>query len=436
MRRALVYCLGYASIAYSWQHVFIPSESESCDESCFTTSVKAFQTVKSPIWFSTSPFDSFSRSKMSAVNDSAWEHWYFETVSESGDVFLTSFARDPSYRLFGNGVLRLELRFAWANGTSVSFVEFVDESMVTDCCGAVRGIWKGKNKTFTFSISSDMKTAIVDLESSSIKGRVRLESFGPSRYPDGSIWPSRTATTQLSPYLHFTEAIVAAHAFVDFTVHGSQLKFRGHGGHIHFWAAFDWFKIVMGWRCARGIAGPYAFQFWHPIPKLDAGNEYQSAMLLENGKPIFTASGALQNIDKDSTNHVIIERENLGIAHSAFVDPSSSWKIDFVAPSSGRRWSFLMKHQTLAMDITFGNASSATYFTDTVVGGEVDGEEHVGYSLSEQAFFPPTLGADFMFQVWSYFLAETKATVMGSLWSTSQAILREIIKTVVWKIAV
>jgi hypothetical protein len=395
--------------------------------------VSAFKTVKSPIWLSKSPLDSFERSKMSAVNDTAWEHWYFEGVSEAGDMFVTSFARDPSYKLFGQGVLRLELRFSWANGTSFGLVEAVKNSRVEDCCGEVFGTWSSPEKTFTFRISADLKTAVVELNSPTVQGKVELESFGPSRYPDGETWPSRTASTQLSPHLHFTESIVAAEAKVDVTVAGSRLKFSGFGGHNHFWAAFDWFTIVLGWRLVRGVAGPYAFSIWHPVSKINFGVEYQSAMLLKDGKPIFTAYGPLNKTSTAATNHLIIGKKYGGAVHSEFLDPNSAWTLDFIAPETGERWWFDLEHKKLGMDVGLGAASSAAYFVEHVRGGEIDGEQYSGYAVAEQAFFPEVMGPDFMYRVWSYFLLETKATVLGSLWSVSQAVFSEGISMVTWK---
>lgn len=370
---------------------------------------------------------------MSAVNDTAWEHWYFETVSEEGDMFVTSFARDPSYKLFGQGVLRLELRFSWANGTSYGAVESVSESSVQDCCGEVFGTWSSQEKTFSFRISADLKTATVEFDSPTVKGKVVLNSFGPSRYPDGETWPSRTASVELAPHLHFTESIVAARADVNFTVAGSPLKYSGFGGHNHFWAAFDWFTIVEGWHNARGVVGPYAFSIWNPASKL-AGVEYQSAMLLKDGKVVFTSYGPLNKTLMRTTNHLIIGQEYGGIVHSQFLDLNSAWTLDFVAPETGERWHFHLEHKRIAMDVGLGASSSATYFIEVVKGGNVDGEQYEGYALSEQAFFPEMMGLDFMYRVWSYFLIETKSTVLGSLWSVSKAIFTEGKNTIAWKV--
>jgi hypothetical protein len=426
--------LACMSVVRAWQHYFTSSESNNCQTSCFTTSTGAIQTVKAPIWFSTSSIDSFEQSKLSAINDTAWEHWYFEAFSDKGDVFVTSFSRDPSYRLFGQGVLRLELRFAWANGTSFGLVEFVDESTVMDCCGAVGGTWSTKNKIFSFLISADLKTATLDFDTPTLQGRVNMESVGPSRYPDGSIWPSRTASTWLSPHLHFTEALVAANVKVDLNVMGSPFRYSGHGGHNHLWAAFDWFTILRGWRLARGVVGPYAFSLWHTFSKTDPRIEYQSAMLLENGEPVFNAWTDPNNPNKSLKNHVVLRLNMGGKVHSDFLDQSTGWTIEFVAPETGNRWSFKLEHMSVAMDINFGKSSSATYFVDSVVGGAIVEEKFTGYALSEQTFFPEKLGFDFLYQIWSYFRSATKTSVLAALWATSGAILSDVVKTIAWRV--
>jgi hypothetical protein len=143
--------------ALSWQYHFTDSDSDGCHETCFTTDVSAFQTVKGPVWMSTSPRDHLERSVLSGVNSSAWEQWYFDVVSSSADESLgLCVSRDPSYTILGQGVLRVEFFVMLSNGTVVGSTDFSESSRVRDCCGEVRGDWESKDRTYSFVVSKDL----------------------------------------------------------------------------------------------------------------------------------------------------------------------------------------------------------------------------------------------------------------------------------------
>lgn len=153
----LLVAIFFARKAFSWQYQFTDIESEECHESCFTTDVSAFQTVKGPVWMSTSPRDHLERPALSAVNGSAWEQWYFDVVSSSADESLgLCVSRDPSYTILGQGVLRVEFLVMLSNGTIIASTDFSESSRVRECCGEVHGDWESKDRTYSFVISKDL----------------------------------------------------------------------------------------------------------------------------------------------------------------------------------------------------------------------------------------------------------------------------------------
>ncbi|PVH91651.1 hypothetical protein DM02DRAFT_663755 [Periconia macrospinosa] len=207
-------------MAWSWQYMFEDSDAVECHESCFSTTVGAYQTVKSPIWFSQNSYDSFERSKFSAVNDTAFEQWYFEGVSEAGEAFIVSLGRDPSYRPLGYGVLPLEMMFVFANGTRHAKTDFAFESRVRDCCGTVQGQWNTKRGSISWLVSQDLKKAEVEFHMPTVQGSAKIQSFTPARYADGISWPSKFARTQLAPHLNMVEAIPVGNVEVDLRILG------------------------------------------------------------------------------------------------------------------------------------------------------------------------------------------------------------------------
>lgn len=154
----LLTALFFARKAFQWQYQFTDIDGSDCHKSCFTTEISAFQTVKGPVWMSTSPQDHLERAVLSGVNGSAWEQWYFDVVSSSADQALgLCVSRDPSYTIFGQGILRVEFFVMLANGTVIGSTDFAGSSRIRDCCGEVHGEWKSSDRTYSFSISKDMR---------------------------------------------------------------------------------------------------------------------------------------------------------------------------------------------------------------------------------------------------------------------------------------
>jgi hypothetical protein len=55
-----------------------------------------------------------------------------------------------------------------------------------------------EEKVFAFTVSADLKTARVDIDTVTIQPTVKWTSFGLSEYPDDNTWLSRTASTYSS----------------------------------------------------------------------------------------------------------------------------------------------------------------------------------------------------------------------------------------------
>ncbi|KAF2132472.1 hypothetical protein P153DRAFT_353984 [Dothidotthia symphoricarpi CBS 119687] len=422
--RSLGVLISFVSAALSWQYIFEESENAECHESCFTTTIGAYQTVKSPIWFSQRPSDSFERSKFSGVNDTAFEQWYFEAVSEAGDAFIVSLGHDPSYKALGYGVLPFEIILVFANGTRHATTDFAIESRVRDCCGQVRGLWKTKTGSVSWSVSADLKAAMVYFDTPTVQGRAELQSFTPARFADGTSWPSNSAQTQLAPHLNFVETIPVAHAKVDLKVQDSRLTFFGIGGHFHDWAAFDWFTLVDSWRNMRAKIGPYAFSLWIPRSRIAGGIQYSSGVLYKDGIPIVKVYGP-DNDTSQERNKLSICGHFDGTISGRLGDKSSGWIIEFAEPRSSRRWRFSSKHQVLAHEVMLGSESGLSVFTDEVKGGEFTEEQHSGYGLCEQIILPKSIGPSAAWEVFKTHRDNTGSTTWQAVWYMFSAVCRD-----------
>lgn len=418
--------LALISQSIQWQHSFTQNEKSSCSESCFTTDVSAYQTVKTPIWMSNSPIDSFSRSKFSAVNGSAWEQWYFDLVSESAKAAVAiSLSRDPSYVLFGNGILRVELILAWENGTHLTQTDFVEDSRVQDCCGEVFGLWKSSDRSYSFHVSKHLDEASVYIDIPLVKGHFNVKSFSPARYADGSTWPSTSASSEASPQFHFTETIPAGQADVQFDIlGGDSLTFSGLGGHNHIWAAQDWFSVVREWHAIRAVVGPYSLSLFEDVSNID-GITYQGTILVENGKRIFSSRHRGEIFSNTTEDHVNIVRRFGGTLHSGIGDVSTGWTLEFISPGGGRSWSFDFEHQNVAFEMGLGGGKGLVAFTDIVSGGEVLGERYDGgYGLGEQVFLPSKVSLALMVKIWWAHITSTNTSIPKAMWLTLSSFFR------------
>ena len=395
---ALLVLFPFTCNANPWQHVFHENANQNGSDGCFLSRIDAFETVKTPIWLSTSPLDSFERPKMSAVNGSAWEQWYFDSVSSSGKAgFGMAFARDPSYKPFGQGVLRVEVSFVFENGTQVQATDFLAESRVQDCCGEVHGLWNSTDRYYAFHISADLKEATVSIDTPKVKGSFTIHSYSPARYPDGSTHPSTTASTDSCPFLHFTESIPTGAIDFDFLIGGEPLVYSGLGGHNHLWAAKNWFDIVQGWYAIRGNAGPYSWSLWSPTSKINPGVVYPSAFLIHDGEKIFSTQKAGKS---DTEDYMIFGLTFGGSMHSSIGDISTGWTMEFVSPSQNKKWRFETEHNNVAFEMGLGERTGLTAFVDTVEGGEVGGEVFQGVSIGEQVLLPEKFGVWMMAKIW------------------------------------
>jgi hypothetical protein len=127
---------------------------------CTTNVATGFESVQGPVNINTSPLDPFEVPKLSAINETAWEYWYFDSVSSDGKSGVAvTFFKDPSVSFLGLGNLRVGLDAVWSNGTKFSTMLFVNESTVTTCGDTTQGVWNTTSQgiIFSFEVSKNLK---------------------------------------------------------------------------------------------------------------------------------------------------------------------------------------------------------------------------------------------------------------------------------------
>lgn len=91
--------------------------------------------------------------KMTYLNVSAWELWYFDAVSSSGDTAITiSFLRDGSQSRMSKGSLRTRIHAIWPDGSVFGTEVYPTDSIVESCPQTIIGAWNGVEGSASFEI--------------------------------------------------------------------------------------------------------------------------------------------------------------------------------------------------------------------------------------------------------------------------------------------
>jgi hypothetical protein len=346
-----------------------------------------FESVQGPVTINTSPTDPFEVPKLSAINETAWEYWYFDAVSSDGKSGVAIiFFKDPSLSILGLGNLRVGLDAVWSNGTQFSTMLFVNESTVTTCGDDTQGIWNQTDQgtVFSFQTSKNLQQVEIAVAGPQVSGTFSLKSHNPARYPAGELYPSSTASVALGPLIYWNEAIPAGTVDTSLTLGGVPFSFTGTGGHDRNYSPFIWDFIAQKWYWLRIVTGPYTAVYWVWTSAID-GNTYTSAFLTENGVEIFTTtSGAVSPEGKYATMSLL---HGAGV-HGTFGDDSTGIAVDFVDHDCDKKWHFELQHQNIAFEPPAGSNNNYTRFVNTASGCEVGEEIWNGVANSEQNVIP------------------------------------------------
>lgn len=350
---------------------------------CTTNLVTGFKSVQGPVTINTSPLDPFEVPKLSAINETAWEYWYFDSVSSDGKSGIAvTFFKDPSVSFLGLGNLRVGLDAVWSNGTKFSTMLFVNESTVTTCGDDAQGVWNSTSQgiVFSFQVSKKLKQVDIVVAGPQLSGTFSMKSKDPARYPGGELYPSPTASLALAALVYWNEAIPAGTVDVNMTLGGAPFTLSGVGGHERNYAPFIWDFIVKQWYWMRVVTGPYTMVLWVWDSAID-GNTYTSAFLTKRGKEIFaTTSGTVSSEGKYTIMSLVY---GAGV-HGTFGDNSTGILVDLVDHDCDKQWQFELQHEHIAFESPHGINQEYSRFVNTATGGEVGQKVWKGVANSEQ----------------------------------------------------
>ncbi|KAE8446226.1 hypothetical protein EG329_012451 [Mollisiaceae sp. DMI_Dod_QoI] len=359
-------------------------EHQNCNIDVF----HAQDSVNGPILIDTSPLTPFESPRLSAVNYTAWEQWYFDSVAADGlSNTVITFFRDPTSHT-GLGSLWVMHDAVWPNGTRSSIITYVDQAQIIQCPGYTYGLWNSSTRStmFSFNVTSDLKQASISISTAKTKGSWDITTLGPARYPDGLLYPNPGASTLFVPMCWWVEAMPAGIVQTSFEIAGSKFAFTGYGGVDYFAGSYIWDYICRDWYWMRGVVGPYSIVFWKFTSAID-NNTYTSAFLVQDGSVLFST----QNSENILATNPLAAYAKLTLLYGGKVSASmgandTGYTLDFVEGTKhgGRSWHFDLQHENIGYQTDADINDMYTRFADSATGGQKGRNEYIGAMNSEQ----------------------------------------------------
>lgn len=177
---------------------------------------------------------SLDGSQLSAVNDTAWDWWYFDAVSPDAKsnvviVFYTASSTGFPFLPPSPDVTLFELHSLLPNGTVFNVFIPADEAVITTVGEGSSGDFKGTNASWTGSHDLKHYKIVVNSPANGVVGTFNLRSTAPGHYPCG---PVRSGENMMvAPQIGWANAVPDGVADVDFTLAGTKIAFKGVGYH-------------------------------------------------------------------------------------------------------------------------------------------------------------------------------------------------------------
>ncbi|KAK9244662.1 hypothetical protein V1506DRAFT_540837 [Lipomyces tetrasporus] len=233
-----------------------------------------------------SPFDG---PKISAVNGSSFDWWYFDVVSPKASITISF--QTGTFNAVGYPGISVpyatycNVAGIYPNGTTFSIpLVLAGPAVITTVGDGAYGNWTGSG--FSFSGTPDLSEVTVNVDAAlyyGIEGSITFKSVAPAHYATGLI-SDRSSSEILLPNLGWANAVPDSVAKVDLSLFGEKFAFTGRGYHDKNWGKFPVQDLVNNWYWGHAKVGPYSVVFFDALDKNNV--EYTSAYIAVNGVPI------------------------------------------------------------------------------------------------------------------------------------------------------
>ncbi|CZS89924.1 uncharacterized protein RCO7_02370 [Rhynchosporium graminicola] len=368
-----------------------PSCPSPSNKHCKVDTLEAYDIANNTIIdIGADPLIPFSSRKLSGVNDTAWEFWFFDSTTDDGNAGISfAFWNDNSNVGLEHppwGVLRLQTQVVFPNGTHWIETTWVDDNTLTTCKDSTTGVWEKPGYRYSFKTSNDLKFTTITLDSPTLKGTYTLTATAPPVYPDGKYWPNKRASASVMPWVYWNAAVPSGKVNVDIDVAGTQLKFTGIGGHDRNWAPFPLLQASLGFQESRVNAGPYTVLFWY-IGSRVTKQTYLASVIIKSKKVVFTTKN-FKVAEKE--DYMLFAQSHVNDTSTPF-DPTkarTTYDLNFVSADKKKNWKFAVDFAD--PEWALNDRGFSGIIPASVNGGEVGREQYKGAGTAMHAEFDPS----------------------------------------------
>ncbi|KAK9326703.1 hypothetical protein V1520DRAFT_366045 [Lipomyces starkeyi] len=319
----------------------------------------------SSIMVTTSSQGAFDGPKLSSVNSTSFDWWYFDICSEEASVQVIFFTGTPTAIGHASSIPLVTfatLHGLFPNGTEFDYeVPSVTVDIATDGDGS-SGFFDGFG---SWKATPDMSyyTITLDSEAIGIKGALYFQSAAPAHYPFNFAAERTNSTELFAPNFGWANAVPDADAHAHLTIGGTKLHIVGRGYHDKNWGDAPLPDISKTWYWGHAKIGPYAI-VWFDYISYD-GQEYYSGYLTKNAVPV--SLGSSMTVRPYGRN----ETQYLYPPNASSTNPDG-FIININAGYAGN-FEFIASNDNIVQDI-----DGYTRWTGEITGGLVGGEQYYG----------------------------------------------------------
>lgn len=362
-------------------------------DACTVSHTKAYGMAKgrAAVHFKAHPLEDWLLPGIEPMNKTAGEQWTFDGVSEDGmQSFIIGHYRDPNYSIIGAGNLRVSAEFSFGNGTRHAQLNYAEESTIESCPGVgARGIWKGRDFTYSFAITADMRRPRLQVDSPKANVSITLGALAPPRYADSSVWPSEATSMLAVPHFYFVEPIPVGEVAVGGIILGAPISWTGIGGFQHLWSAFNWYTTLRNMEWVKLRAGPYALTTWLFGSGRDKDVEVNSVILAKDGEKIFGSRNTIESTTEDYFQMKKTYGSEDGGISGHLNDKATGFQLELISPLRNEKWIFNVTHQSLAFEFPVAQGTGGMGFCSRSQWGRVGTDElFKGPALTEILTLP------------------------------------------------
>ncbi|KAM5434274.1 hypothetical protein MferCBS31731_006768 [Microsporum ferrugineum] len=244
----------------------------------------------------------FDAPKLDLVNQTAYDWWYFDAVSDDRNTsltvcFFTSSSVAFSFLVPNKGILPIYIWASFPNGTVSTRIVHARGAVIETSRDGYAGIyhpiqmgWQGSADLTRYHISFNDTTH-------GIRGKFDIRSVAPPHYPCGPA--ARKVDMQICPHVGWANAVPDGNASVDMEIAGSRLQFHGSAYHDKNWGDAPFATTAKTWYWGRTRIGSYSVVWFYVLTPQQT--EHVSAYIAKDGKIRHTACAGASIIPMRST---------------------------------------------------------------------------------------------------------------------------------------